>query len=417
MEQISAAFGLDLVVKNGTHWVRSNNVLAWAKVEPSEGTRDWASQAALEQELKSAASQGLQVILIIRQTPVWAQLHNGHSCSPVSETKIPAFADFLRDAVARYSASPYNIRYWEIWNEPDVDYRLVSPDSDYGCWGNPDNPYYGGGYYAQVLKAIYPQIKAADPQAQVLIGGLMLGCDPINPPQGADCKPSKFLEGILKNGGGSYFDGVSFHAYDYYWNALGVYINPNWSSSWDSTGPVVIAKSRYLRQLLSQYGFPGKFIFNTEAAIICGSTGQEPACRTPEFESTKASYLVQLYASALAEGLPASLWYNIPGWRASGLINLNDKSPLPAFKAYQFIVQELRGVRYRRTVQDYPGLRIYEFEREGQRIWILWSLDGITHTLSISSSPQFVFDVFGSVMPMSNSLTVGGMPVYFEWRQ
>ena len=71
-----------------------------------------------------------------------------------------------------------------------------------------------------MLKVAYPQIKAADPQAQVLVGGLLLDCDPR---PGAGCSltaqnaiPPKFLEGILRNNGGPYFDGVSFHAYDFY---------------------------------------------------------------------------------------------------------------------------------------------------------------------------------------------------------
>ena len=39
-----------------------------------------------------------------------------------------------------------------------------------------NDPYYGGGYYAEMLKIVYPQIKAADPEAQILIGGLLLFC-------------------------------------------------------------------------------------------------------------------------------------------------------------------------------------------------------------------------------------------------
>ncbi len=105
-----------------------------------------------------------------------------------------------------------------------------------------------------MLKVVYPQIKAANPDAQVLVGGLVQDCDPR---PGASCEivgkpPShcKFLEGILHNGGGPFFDGVSFHSYDYY-KANGdqncLYCNPNWLSSWNTTGPVVALKAQYIR--------------------------------------------------------------------------------------------------------------------------------------------------------------------------
>ena len=76
----------------------------------------------------------------------------------------------MSQAVQRYSQPPYNVKYWQIWNEPDVDYRFVPPTSNYGCLADPTDPYYGGGYYAEMLKAIYGPIKQADPQSQVVIG-------------------------------------------------------------------------------------------------------------------------------------------------------------------------------------------------------------------------------------------------------
>ena len=414
MEQVSSNYGLDLISKSGTYWVRSNNFLSWARVESKEGARDWNTQVTLEQELKDASSHGLDVILVVRQTPSWAQSIDGYACSPVKVEKIEPFAKFLHDAVARYSVPPYNVKYWEIWNEPDIDYRLVDPNNDWGCWGNQDDPYYGGGYYARVLQSIYPQVKSANPQAQVLVGGLLMDCDSNNPPTGKDCLPSKFLEGILSFGGGAYFDGVSFHAYDYYANSAGKYGNLNWNSSF-STGPVLVAKSRFISHLLQAYGHADKFVINTESALICGSTGKEPVCLTQEFESTKASYAVQAYASAMAEGLWGNLWYSVLGWRASGLINSENRNPLPVFEAYQFIAKELREARFARSIQDYPGIQVYEFNRKGQRVWVLWSLDGAARTLQPASPPQFIFDIFGAAIPTKNSITVSGMPIYLEW--
>ena len=43
----------------------------------------------------------------------------------------------------------------------------------FGCWDDPEDAYYGGEYYAEMLKVVYPVIKEADPEAKVLFGGLL----------------------------------------------------------------------------------------------------------------------------------------------------------------------------------------------------------------------------------------------------
>ena len=333
MDQITTDGGLDQVVAANTTWVRRNGVL-WADVEPNEGTRDWSVLAGLEQELRDASANNLQVILIVRKTPSWAQKVAGYSCGPIKPEKLGAFGNFMYDLVSRYSPPPYNVKYWEIWNEPDVPperFSLIEGGIvGWGCWGDLTDPYYGGGYYAEMLKAVYPRIKAADPQAQVLVGGLLLDCDPRGSPSscttvGNDDRPAKFLEGILRNNGGAYFDGVGFHVYDFYEGALGKYSRLNWNSQWDTTGSSSIAKARFIEEVLGAYNISDKFIMNSEMAIICGGDDPpgQPPCEsepTSAFEQTKAYYVAQVYAAAIAEGLRANIWYSVSGWRNSGLL-------------------------------------------------------------------------------------------------
>jgi hypothetical protein len=363
---------------------------------------------------------GLEVILIVRETPAWARQLPGLGCGPILQEKLPAFAAFMRDAVTRYSAPPYNVKYWEMWNEPDVARQFVAPGFVFGCWGDNNDAYYGGRYYAEMLKAIYPQMKAADSQSQVLIGGLLSDCDPVNPPEEPvgsgrfkDCRPSQFLEGALENGAGDYFDGVSFHAYDYYWSELGVYQNPNWHSSWDVTGPVVIAKTRYFRDLLAAYGHPEKFLMNTEVALICGRDGTEPSCQTAEFDLTKAYYVPQAYASALAEGLTANVWYSLFGWRGSQLLGFENR-PLPVYDAYRFAASQFRGATYTGDLDQFPGVKGYEISRDNVRVWIVWSLDGQPHTVQLPSLPTAIYDVFGATLTASQEVTVTLAPIYIE---
>ncbi len=412
MDSINYA-SLDLVVQAGAYWVR-RNALNWSAIEPVEGDRKWEAVSALENELEAAAKRGLQMVLIVNSTPGWAQKAPGYYCGPVALEKLEAYKRFLADAVKRYSAPPYNVKYWELGNEPDIDPSFVPPDSPYGCWGDNKDVFYGGGYYAEMLKQVYPQIKAVDSQAQVLVGGLLMDCDPVTPPEGKDCTPSLFLEGILRSGGGDYFDGVSFHAYDYY-SAPFEYGNSNWNSNWDSTGPVLIAKTRYIRSLLAAYQHPDKLILNTEAGLICAKKEDDPVCQSEEFGLTKSYYIAQINTIAQAEGLSANIWYSLTGWRGTGLVELSGK-PLPAFDAYRKNAAVLQGATSVRSVNEIEGVRGYEIIRPGERIWILWSIDGKDHPYSIVEKPASVFDVFGNPLEPDKPITIVRRPVYLLWK-
>jgi hypothetical protein len=418
MAQLTSGGGLDQMAAANISWTRRNAVL-WSSVEPTEGARNWSALAGLESELQDASSKGIQVILIVRSTPEWARkiAGTGSYCGPIHPDKLAAFGSFMRDLVARYSVPPYNVKYWELWNEPDIDPSIFGyGDSIYGCWGDQSDTYYGGGYYAEMLKAAYPQIKAADPQAQVLVGGLLLDCDPrgspsvcasLTPPH--DEKPPKFLEGILLGGGGPYFDGVSFHAYDVYWGALGQYKIPNWNTAWNTTGPTVIAKAGFVKSVLTAKGFSGKILMNTETGILCGSCSNDAI-----YETTKAYYVAQAYAAALAQGLRANVWYSVLGWENSGLLN-PDLSPRPAYTAFQFSRSELRDATWLRDVTEYTGVKGYEFQRGDHRIWVVWSLDGGTHSISLPGVPLAIYHVDGTPIPPVGSLTLTLEPLYLEW--
>jgi hypothetical protein len=418
MYGINPENGLEPVLKSGAFWVR-RNALLWSDVEPQQGQRNWGALAGLENEMKNASHEGLNLVLIVRSTPSWAQKVPGSPCSAVLPDKLAAFGSFMREVVNRYSQPPYSVKYWEIWNEPDIDPTLVSPDSIYGCWGDSKDTYYGGGYYAEMLKVVYPQVKAADPHAQVAIGGLLLDCDPVNPPElppGSgkiiDCTPSLFLEGILKNGGGDFFDIVSFHAYDYYANMLGAYGGERWHSTWNTTGPVSIAKARYLRSLLVTYGYPNKSIMNTESALLCIFNDQQ--CQSEDFTNTKSYYVAEVYASALAEAFQANIWYSLTGWRGSGLVD--DKfQPLPGYDAFRFSASMLKEAVFSREIDQFSGVKGYEFSRKQDHFWILWSLDGEEHAIQLSENPSAIYDVNGKPLPVSRDLNLTVAPLYIEW--
>jgi hypothetical protein len=359
--------------------------LSWQEVEPirtDPPTYQWAAMAELETQLVDATQAGLEVILVVMFTPDWAQAVAGHSCGAIQADAHASFAQFLSAAVARYGAPPYHVRFWELWNEPDVDPSLVPADSVFGCWGNHNDETYGGTEYGAMLAHAYPAIKQADPQAQVVLGGLLLDAP--------NTLPSTFLNGVLQVGGGEHFDMLAFHAYTSYspqvydWDNLP-------GTKWIDQGGVVRGKADFLRDTLRRYGYDKPLILN-EAGLAWWSS-EKP---TREYRQAQADYLVQLYTRGLALELLNVSWYSWegPGWRQMGLLN-RDLSLRPAYHALAFASQELAGAEYVGPVQD-PAIEGYHFRRDKDQLQVLWSNDGQEHEVLLPTA-RFVaaLDLFG----------------------
>lgn len=407
-------FGVGKLDEPSVDWVRYNELL-WSEIEPVPGERHWEVMTVMDEELRLLGSSGKNAILVVRSTPDWAQLYPGVLCGPVKPEAMQQFAEFMHDLVRRYSRAPFGVKYWELGNEPDVDPSLVRPSAQYGCWGDQTDPYYGGGYYAEMLKVVYPAIKRADPQAVVLLGGLLLNCNPELPggcPDPASAQMARFLEGVLRNGGGDFFDVVSFHAYDGYWQELGKYSNSGFGTSWRTTGPVVTAKARFIRGVLERYGAAEKLLINTESAVMNYGDSCDINC-----ELTKAYYVPQLYAATAAEGLVASIWYSLySGWRHVTMHDLQG-NPLPVYDAYLVAYRELREAQFVREVGGYPEVKVYEFERHGSKVWIVWALSEAALQLTIPGQVQSAWDPLGAPEAVNGStVTVTLKPIYVEWR-
>jgi hypothetical protein len=426
VEDMAQEAQADLFYQSGAVWSR-HDYIRWEDLEPENtdpGNYRWESVD--EAGLMAAMKDGQKTIVNILFTPAWAQKYPGIACGPIAEDALDDFAEFMGAVVDRYSKPPYNVQYWEIGNEPDIDRKLVTPHSIYGCWGEEDDPYYGGGYYAEMLKAVYPSIKAADPDAKVLVGGLVLDCDPVNPPETSpgsgelrNCTPATFLEGILESGGGDYLDGVSFHAYDYFFGEEGRYGNPGWHSTANTIGPVLSVKVSYLRSLLNSYGYSDKELLNTELAVLCGRDGRESYCQTEAFSNTKAYYIAQANASAFSAGLHTNLWYSLIGWRASGLVGPG-LQPNQAYLAYQVAARRFNYTVYKGEITEYAGIKGYQFESENRLTWLLWSLDGEKLIIQLPEEPDAIFDVFGERLEVNPSEVTGvdiSTPVYIEWQK
>lgn len=170
-----------------------NNVrvlIPWAGVEPLEGYYDWST---VDYTINAADGRGMGLLGVLNSTPQWAvdpgvPAISGRPSSPA------AYGDFAGLVAQRYAGK---VGAYEIWNEPNGQmYYAPKPDA---------------AGYTDLLKAAYPQIKAADPNATVVGGVLGAVIDYGD----FATNPVSFVNGIYAAGGEGYFDALSYHPYNY----------------------------------------------------------------------------------------------------------------------------------------------------------------------------------------------------------
>ncbi len=252
-------------------------------------------------------------------------------------------------------------------------------------------------------------MKAANNKIQIIVGGLLLDCDPDNVPRHkTECNSAKFFEGILRNGGGDYFDGVGFHSYDYTYSKY-YYENPNWHASSIETGPVLVVKAAHIRNLLENYGYSEKYLINSETALLCSSD-----CDNDEQGLALAYYLSKSYAYASAVGLRASLWYSILGWLGSGLLE-PDLTQLHAYRSFHFASLKLQGTQFMESIHEYPGVFGMKFAGNSSLFWVIWSLDGSEINIQLPHKPTAIWDALGNPQPLGTQLIVTARPLFIDW--
>lgn len=365
-------------------WVR-RNALRWSEIEPVEGAGyrwNGPNTAALEADMIRASRLGARLVMIIHRSPAWAMPAGSGACGPILPAKHEDFARFLSAVVARYSQPPYNVRYWEIGNEPDAP--QVANDAPYGCWGDPADPYYGGRAYGELLKVAYAAVKAANPDAQVLNGGLLLD-RPYDPARGTGLS-GRFFEGVLEAGAGNAFDLLSYHSYTFYDGDPDGTLGP---SDW---------KPAYLRELLRRYGL-SKPLINTETALLCNQVS--PACT-----QAQAYAVPRLYARGIRDDLRGLIWYvfDSDGFRNTALVEpLSPATTRPAYAAFAHARTMLGNARFVSPISGLPaGAEGYRFASGKQVTLVVWSNTPAAVSLSVGAASELSCTEWsGAALPCS----------------
>lgn len=163
----------------GVKYVRED--IEWSSYETSPGVYNswWVSN--IDNAVNLAYQNGIQIDLLVYTTPTWESGANTIQVPPHSNTD---YANFMSYLASRYKGK---IATYEIWNEENTS-RFWNPAPDAAA-------------YANLLKATYPAIHAADPNAKVVFGGLA-------------ANDTAFLQAVYNAGGRPYFDIMATHPYE-----------------------------------------------------------------------------------------------------------------------------------------------------------------------------------------------------------
>lgn len=157
----------------------------WDAMEPEPGKFDWSFW---DDFVRLAVDEyHIRLIPYICYTPRWASSSAGEDFWRQPPKDNAAFANFVKQLVAHYQD---RIHSWEIWNEPD-------------------NPSYWGGtvdQFADLLAAGANAVHAADPKANIVMGGLAWDLN--------------FLEGVLAHPEAmAHVDVINLHNYYETWSS------------------------------------------------------------------------------------------------------------------------------------------------------------------------------------------------------
>jgi hypothetical protein len=221
---------LDLMLATGVHNLRL--MMPWAAIQPAADTFDWGQADML---VSAANARGIGVLGVLNSTPGWATSVTPIASPPDSPDTFGNFAG----AVASHFGG--RIAAYELWNEENAVQFWAS---------GPQGP--EPARYTNLLKAAYPKIKAADPNAVVVVGGFAptinffsLTRDPLD-----------YLNEMYAAGAKGSFDAVGYHPY----------LFTNDAAARFSTGKANSPRSLYdgLRGAMASNGDGGKQIWATE---------------------------------------------------------------------------------------------------------------------------------------------------------
>jgi hypothetical protein len=279
--------------------------LAWGSVQSgSDAGYDWRNYDPV---IAEAARNDIRVLATVYSSPIWAEPTPEH---PPLGDQLGPFEDFVRAAGRRYGSDG---SFWR--DHPDLP-KL--PIVDWELWNEPNSPLFWKprpdvSGYLQLLRAFDGAVREADPNAQVILGGLW-------PTPKGGITMNRFISELYRRGGKGLFDAAAVHPYA---------ANPQ----------SALAITHDLRELMDRFGDRGRGIWITE---VGWASAGAPSSLTvgPERQAEYLTRIFELAASARERlHLRGVIWYALrdtpgPLWPGHcGLFDLNG-DPTPAWHAF-----------------------------------------------------------------------------------
>lgn len=290
-------------------------VLPWRDVQPMPHQFEWAAADALVQAVRQ---RGLNLVLRLDMPPEWAR-QNDPAGLPFD---LAAYGGFVTAVAQRYRG---HILGYIIWNEPNLAAEWSRSGGNLeDHWARFDGWVANPADYVGVLGAAFRQIRAVDPQALVVGGGLA----PTNELSPRAVDDRVFLAQLWAVGMADCLDVLAVHAY-------GFGLSPDAPD--DVHQNLNLGRIADLHEINQAAGV-AKPIWITELGytVVAGS-------QTAVSEAQQADYLLAARARAADEWPWVELFtvWNLvygrsPTDEMSGYSLVNpDLTPRPAFFAWQ----------------------------------------------------------------------------------
>ena len=332
----------------GMTWVRGD--LVWERIQPARERWDWTRY---DRVIDEVGRDGKRIIGLLVYGARWANADPPPMGSAFPPDDPADFAAFAAAAADRYRDK---VSVWEIWNEPN-SLRFWQPTTR----GDP-------AAYGRLLAAAYPAIKAVNPDATVLFGGLFFH------DQGLTTAAPEFVDAAHRAHPdlAEAYDGMALHPYDLYPPRRGP------DSAEDGSLPVQEMVTQ-VRQVMADHGAPDRGVWVTELGwpTFAGVSDEE-----------QASYLVRAALLLAASGVRTICWYTLwDGPNPSdivpedqfGLFRWQEASPTdqaptpkPAYEALRQLNTRVGDLSFVTDESDETRRRLVFGDAAGRRVTAVW---------------------------------------------
>ena len=321
---------LDVMAAHNVSWNREE--FRWDMVQPAPNRWDWGFT---DEMVDKATRRGVNILGLLAYSVGWASPGAGVGSNQpayMMPANLDAYRAYVHTVVSRYKG---RVRAWEVWNEPNhgAFWRPAPNASEYGT----------------LLRVASEAIRAADPSARVVLGGV----------SGSDIA---FLEQTVAVAGWQSFDVLAAHPY----------VAPKSPEF----GYLADGELTKLQAFVNRHG-GGKPIWLTEIGWPSSTPGQWGVGSA----ETQANYLVRGFVQAAASpGVERVFWYN---WRNDGndpnndennygLVANNWNTAKPGAAAFRALTQLVdgAGAPTRLDLTGGPRAVINDFEQDAP--WQVW---------------------------------------------